>query len=186
MKIKWWILLIILFLVLILVRAYFTLRIPFWDNPSHSPSSAPNGSLTSQVESNPLMIYVPPPSSVTLPPLAPLPSEPSFHHFVHPVTPHPKISLTKPEIPKRPKDVNFSPKISKKTVSIKPSKWEIVERYKQIIELDEKYYNIAVESDRYGYKNQAILYYRKYLFVAPSGPHAQEVRSRLAQLESQP
>lgn len=65
-----------------------------------------------------------------------------------------------------------------------PSKIAIINQYRQVIELDQKYYQVAVDSDRYGYKNQALIYYKKYLTVSPSGPHAGEVRLRLAELES--
>lgn len=65
-----------------------------------------------------------------------------------------------------------------------PSQWAIINEYRQVIELDVKYYEIAVKSDRYGYRNQAVKYYRKYLQLRPMGPHSEEVRSRLAQLES--
>ena len=66
----------------------------------------------------------------------------------------------------------------------KPTKWQILQEYDQVIVLSEKYYDIAIKSDQYGYKRQAILYYKKYLFVAPDGSHASQIRSRLHQLES--
>ncbi len=62
--------------------------------------------------------------------------------------------------------------------------WQIIQKYNQVIVLSEKDYDIAVEMDQYGYKKEAVLYYKKYLYIAPNGSHATQIRSRLNQLES--
>jgi hypothetical protein len=137
---------------------------------------------SSQAQNNPQSPYqrqpIPTPSVLVLPPPAPLPSSQKIKINLaskksrSPVVYHPVPHSTPTPSP------TF---VQRKRI---PTAFEIIKQNDQIIELDEKYYQIAVESDRYGYKNQAIKYYKKYLFVAPTGPHAEEVRSRLSQLES--
>ena len=127
----------------------------------------------------PVRQSIPPPLILELPPTAPLSTSP--HPFVTRITPEPSPSApvpqkkllhaTKPVIPPKPKV---------------PTRWEIVNQYHQVIELDSKYLRIAVDSDRYGYKNQALIYYKKYLSISPSGPYANWVRARLGQLQSSP
>lgn len=116
---------------------------------------------------------LPPLSPLELPPQAPIPSSPIIFpnagEHLEP-SPSPTESRRPAVIVRRPVRI--------------PSQWEIVSQYRQVIRLDTKYLQIAVTSDRYGYHNQAILYYKKYLNIAPSSPYAERIRNRLAQLES--
>ncbi|MCL4512934.1 MAG: hypothetical protein M1421_02855 [Candidatus Eremiobacteraeota bacterium] len=124
--------------------------------------------------SHPPVLSLPPPAPILSPTpfskLAPLSAPPAPLRFISP----PVGKLKKAHI-----------KLKHKIQSEKkPTKWQILQEYDQVIVLSEKYYDIAVKSDQYGYKRQAILYYKKYLFVAPDGSHASQIRSRLHQLES--
>lgn len=120
---------------------------------------------------------LPPESPLELPPMAPIPSSrivfPNAVKRAEPAAPSPS-----PSERVRPPTV-----IVHKPAKI-PTQWEIVNDYRQVIRLDIKYLQIAVTSDRYGYHNQAILYYKKYLSIAPSSPYADRVRNRLSQLEA--
>lgn len=114
---------------------------------------------------------IPEPSTLQLPPQISVPSSPfSIPHLALKSSSERKNQLSEKSSP--PLGLHKA-----------PSKWAILKKYQQVVELDEKYYEIGLDSDRYGYGNQAAIYYRKYLFVAPSGSHAQQVRSRLAELE---
>lgn len=122
---------------------------------------------------------LPSPSPLTLPPLAPLPPQViKPHHF-----PPRKRVMTQTIRRLPPRVAPLRPVRHAAPRAHVPSKYEIIRQFYQVISLDDKYYQIAVESDRYGYRGQAIVYYKKYLFVAPTGPHASEVRSRLSQLQ---
>lgn len=131
--------------------------------------------------SAPLLVRqsIPPPPILELPPTAPVPSYP------HPFFAKSKPSPEPMESPQPRKKPPFSSKKAKPTPKI-PTRWEVVNEYRQTIQLDFKYLQIAGASDRYGYKNQAIIYYKKYLFIAPSGPYAKQVRGRLGQLQASP
>lgn len=118
---------------------------------------------------------IPPPSALELPPTAPMNEE--EHPFFSPITPNPQLDSEKKE--------SAAKKAAKPKRKI-PTKWEIINRYRQVVELDMKYVQIGVTCDRYGYRNMAITYYRKYLSIAPTGPYANQVRSRLSQLENAP
>lgn len=122
---------------------------------------------------------IPPPDVLELPPSAPLPSGP--HPYFSKITPEASPSPT----PDKPAGGHPAKKPRKPKPKI-PSRWEILKAYQQVIELDMKYIRIAVTSDRYGYRNQAMMYYRKYLSIDPTGPYANQVRQRLSQLENSP
>jgi len=136
--------------------------------------------VTSHVPSNGRILErqkLPPVSALELPPQAPIPSVP----FEFPKSSARELEATPVKTPSAsaPK-----PQARAKKEPRPPTQWEIVNQFRQVIRLDVKDLQIAVTSDRYGYHNQAIIYYKRYLTIAPSSPYADQVRSRLAQLES--
>jgi len=117
------------------------------------------------------------PSVLELPPSAPVPAYP--HVFVtHPGEADETSDASKDDKAKKIASIKHQVKI--------PTRYEIMNKYRQVIEIDFKDLQIAMESDRYGYKNQAVIYYKKYLEISPSGPYSNQVRSRLSQLEGSP
>lgn len=121
---------------------------------------------------------IPSPPVLDMPAAAPLPVAPFQSRPANPSAKPPESGSANQSSAQATVQIHTTPEPPK----LNP--WQVIDKYRQVIALDDKYYQIALESDRDGYVNQAILYYKKYLFVAPTGPHSGQVRQRLAQLES--
>jgi len=124
-------------------------------NPSHT-----------EIESPPPIVPTPPPVIQTPPP--------QLRHPIQRPTPKPTLlppPNLRPTPPRRPPQGGHT-----------ASAGSIINRYKNMVDLENKYYSIARELEKQHYKAKAKTYYQKYLKVAPDGDFAEQAREALKRL----
>ncbi len=63
-----------------------------------------------------------------------------------------------------------------------PSAGRIIHHYTNVVDLEEKYYLMAKDLEKYHHKAKAKAYYQRYLRISPNGAHAAEAKQSLTRL----
>lgn len=100
-------------------------------------------------------------------------------------TPTSRYTLLPPpaDVPKPKPAISKTPEV-KTDVKAKPKVAPSYEyQFNKITQLDEKYFTIAESYNVAKNKNKALIYYKKYLEVAPNGSQAEAAKSKIKELE---